>query len=623
VGPTKSRELTWQAALSAVIVSALVSASYPYVILKLGIGPNVSVVSAFLGALMLLILAPRTVGQNRLMNNIVQTAGTSAASISFMCVVAAAVDLAAANPTMTDTALNGIRHIEPWPMFWWLCCSGGMGVLFIVLFRRHFVEDPKLVFADGVAAAETILVLDDRGPEAGGKFKLLGLAALASAVVDLLREGLTVFREGLAYLPDFFFGSRSAASLRVGTEWNLLSLGSGMLIGLVVSLSMLAATLLVLFTGPNLLEAGIGRDIVLNGVAAEHRAQAARFIDKPWSGLSKEEQTFIKEHGNHQAAYMQGRYFSILLLWYMWPATALMIASSITAVLLKWRTVVATFRQLQIAGREGKSEDVSLTTIIVGGLICTVALAIVQRINFGMSILQTAVAVICTLPLILVSVRVFGETNFSPISVMMNGLQAIFAVFWQSNVGHNLIAAGMTGTGASQGGGTIQDYKTGQIIGSTPRLLTWVQLAAVPIGAAAVSIMYPILTQRYRLGEDLTTPTGVKIANMAMLLAQGFDALPRGVLFWTIMAAVVGIGLTVVNHFLQSEWMPSAGGFGLGLILPGTLTVPMAIGGITGYVWMRSHRPSYDRYMVTLASGFIAGEALLGGLILPIIAALR
>jgi uncharacterized oligopeptide transporter (OPT) family protein len=186
-----------------------------------------------------------------------------------------------------------------------------------------------------------------------------------------------------------------------------------------------------------------------------------------------------------------------------------------------------------------------------------------------------------------------------------------------------LIAAGMTGTGASQGGGTIQDYKTGQIIGSTPRLLTWVQLAAVPIGAAAVSIMYPILTQRYRLGEDLTTPTGVKIANMAVLLAQGFDALPRGVLFWTILAAGVGIALTVVNHFLQSEWMPSAGGFGLGLILPGTLTVPMAIGGIIGFAWMRSHRPSYDRYMVTLASGFIAGEALLGGLILPIIAALR
>src|SRR5205085_7401317 len=102
-------------------------------------------------------------------------------------------------------------------------------------------------------------------------------------------------------------------------------------------------------------------------------------------------------------------------------------------------------------------------------------------------------------------------TNNGPISVMMNGLQAVFAVFWPTSIGHNLIAAGMAGSCNSQGQGTIQDYKSGKIIGSTPRVLTWVQLAAVPIGAGAVAIMYPLLTQRYKLGEDLTTPTGVKI----------------------------------------------------------------------------------------------------------------
>jgi len=30
-------------------------------------------------------------------------------------------------------------------------------------------------------------------------------------------------------------------------------------------------------------------------------------------------------------------------------------------------------------------------------------------------------------------------------------------------------------------------------------------------------------------------------------------------------------------------------------------------------------KPSYDRYAVTVASGFIAGEALLGGLVLPVV----
>src|SRR4029077_9048724 len=128
------RELTWQAVVTAVIVAALVSASYPYVLLKLGIGPNVSVVSAFLGAVGLLVWARKTHAQNRLMNNIVQTAGTSAAMTAFMCVIAAAVDFTVKTPAVAGQ-LNDITHIDPWPMFWWLSCAGGIGVLFTVLFR--------------------------------------------------------------------------------------------------------------------------------------------------------------------------------------------------------------------------------------------------------------------------------------------------------------------------------------------------------------------------------------------------------------------------------------------------------------------------------------------------------
>src|SRR5260370_24191689 len=226
------RELTWQAVVIAVIVAALVSASYPYVLLKLGIGPNVSVVSAFLGAVGLLILGRKTHGQNRLMNNIVQTAGTSAAMTAFMCVIAAAVDLANHNPVVQNK-LNNIHKSEPWPMFFWLTCAGGIGVLFTVIFRRHFLDDPKLIFADGVAAAETIVVLDSPGPEARDKLGALGFSALASAVVYLFREGFAMFQSKWAYLksleiiPDFY-PVATYQSYRVGVEWNLLIIGSGL-----------------------------------------------------------------------------------------------------------------------------------------------------------------------------------------------------------------------------------------------------------------------------------------------------------------------------------------------------------------------------------------------------------
>jgi uncharacterized oligopeptide transporter (OPT) family protein len=608
------RELTWQSVLCAIIVSALVSASYPYVILKLGLGPNVSVVSAFLGALLLLALAPKTHGQNRWMNNIIQTAGTSASSTAFMCVIAAAVEMAHKTPGMTDEKLNGITSIAPWPMFWWLFFAGCLGVLAMVLFRRHFIDDPKLIFADGVAAAETVVVLDNRGPEAGRKMAVLGLATLISAVVNFCHDILK-------WIPTYFPTSRFAV-YRVGLEPSLLAVGSGLLVGLNISLSLLAGTVVFRTTGPVLEQQGIVHEMLVNNFVPEDRPRAETLVEKPWNDLSKDDQEFIqKKAARPVLSYMdKGDSYPILLLWFMWPATGLMITSAITAVLLQWRAIVDSFRHLRASADQGKREDVSLGTVIVGGLVFTVGLAIVQGQNFGMSYLQTAVAVACSLPLILVGVRVLGETNTGPISVMMNGLQAVFAALWPGATGHNLIAAGMAGSCNAQGQGTIQDYKTGKIIGSTPRVLTWVQLAAVPIGAAAVAVMYPLLKVRYgEIGDQLSAPTAIKISGMAVLLSQGIGALPRGALLWTVIASVIGILIPLLQQFRRITWLPSAGAFGFGLILPGTLNIPMALGGVAGWLWARQHRPSYDRYVVTVASGFIAGEALLAGLIIPIV----
>jgi uncharacterized oligopeptide transporter (OPT) family protein len=118
-------EITWQSVAGAFLVSSLVAGSYPYVVLKLGMGPNISVVSAFLGAIFLNLTAFQTRGHNRFANNIIQTAGTSAASTAFMCVVAAAFDYLDRNETV-DVHMQ----IGKWQMFTWLTCSGMIGVVF-------------------------------------------------------------------------------------------------------------------------------------------------------------------------------------------------------------------------------------------------------------------------------------------------------------------------------------------------------------------------------------------------------------------------------------------------------------------------------------------------------------
>src|SRR6059058_5878816 len=81
--PEGLREFSPRSILCGFFVAALMGAAYPYVVLKIGFGPNVSVVAALLGYLVLgLILTPlaRLTGlpyaaYNRWENNIVQTAG--------------------------------------------------------------------------------------------------------------------------------------------------------------------------------------------------------------------------------------------------------------------------------------------------------------------------------------------------------------------------------------------------------------------------------------------------------------------------------------------------------------------------------------------------------------------
>src|SRR4029078_2080282 len=99
----------------------------------------------------------------------------------------------------------------------------------------------------------------------------------------------------------------------------------------------------------------------------------------------------------------------------------------------------------------------------------------------------TCTAFLRSARLILVGLRVLGETNWGPISQLTNLMQAIFGALAPGNVVANLATSGTTGTVAVQSEAIMQDYKAGHIIGSTPKYLTYSQLIAAPIGAAAVA----------------------------------------------------------------------------------------------------------------------------------------
>ena len=65
-------ELTLASLAAAAVVAAIMGAAYPYMVLKLGFGPNVSIVSAFFGYLILSVVSVFVRGSyDRFQNNIV------------------------------------------------------------------------------------------------------------------------------------------------------------------------------------------------------------------------------------------------------------------------------------------------------------------------------------------------------------------------------------------------------------------------------------------------------------------------------------------------------------------------------------------------------------------------
>jgi uncharacterized oligopeptide transporter (OPT) family protein len=581
--PADAREWSMRAVIAGVLVAAIMGGSYPYIVLKLGFGPNVSVVAAFFGYLMLGILFKNF---TRWENNIVQTAGTSAAQTAFMCVILAAFDLLSQVPGR-DYSFQP----EWYQSFFWLTFASILGILLAVPLRSHYIEQEKLTYADGVAAAETIIVLDARGEDAKRAARALFAATIASAFLWFLTTvwGGRLFGtwgEEHSALPEIIIPTMfglTAATAGAGFQVSLLSIGSGMIVGNRINFSMALGAVIAWIIGPKFL--------------------VPEVIDAPVR--------------------------SKLLLWMMWPGTGMLIAGGLTALALKWRTLARSFTTLSGEAVDGR--DLSLRVIGIGAAFAAVGLVIVQYLFFDLPIWLTLIAVVFSVPLMLVGLRVLGETNWGPISQLTNMMQAIFAGLVPGNLTANLAASGTTGTIAVQSEAIMQDYKAGHIIGSTPRFLTYAQLIAAPIGALAVALVYPMLRGVYGIGaqavegqQPLTSPISARIAGFADILSGGFDLLPAYALEFMVVGAMLGILITLGETFWKygRKWLPSATGLGIGMMVPGFVVFTMVLGGILMSVWLRSDRKNAEKIGMPLASGLIAGEAVMA-IVIPLLIALN
>ncbi len=559
-------EFTLRAVLIGILVATFIGFTYPQIVLRLGFGPNMSVVSAFLGFIIISIIGKLVAKKgNRFEYNIVQTAGTAAGQQGFMVIVLAAFDLLAAKPELgTKIELSTLQ------IFLWLTTAGALGVLLAVPLRKHYIDEEKLTFADGTAAGETLILLDTNYRAAKRGIWALTIGGLAGFIHTLTSQAARwrIFPEQRSF-------GEWGTQLHLGTSWSLLSVASGMLVGLRVTVSM-----------------GLGMAV--------------------WF--------FVPDMLKDQGIITAFDYRS-MLRWIMWPALGLMVSGGLTALALKWKLIVRTFKDIKVTSID--STDFPIKWVAIGSVVLSVALIALQKIALDQPVWLSVAAILISIPVMLVGTRVLGETNWAPISTMANMVQVFFAGLAPGNIAANMFGSGMSGTVAANGEHLMQDYKAGKLIGSNNRYLTYMQLIALPFGALAVAIVYPLLKAQKGIGPDryglapeyasqvteagLSAPASVRWAGMAEALSKGLDQLPQYALWAFAVGCVLGIVFTLLEG--KSKWIPSATSMGLGMLIEGYYVLAMVIGGVIQHLWSRANPKQEGELAIPLSSGVIVGEA--------------
>jgi uncharacterized oligopeptide transporter (OPT) family protein len=232
-----------------------------------------------------------------------------------------------------------------------------------------------------------------------------------------------------------------------------------------------------------------------------------------------------------------------------------------------------------------------------------------------------ALAVGLTFLLSLVACRATGESDITPVGAMGKIMQLTFGVLIPQSTTANLMTASITASSAGSSADLLNDLKSGYLLGANPRRQFVAQFMGIFAGTAATVIGFRMLvpTAEKLGGTEFPAPAAVAWKAIANVFKNGFENMhPTHVtmIYWGLaLGAVMVLMETAAEKMKQKklkQWLPSATGIGLGLILPFQYPMSMLIGAIAAYVWGRSNKKSADLYMIPIAAGIIAGVSIMG-----------
>jgi len=602
------KDFDWRVLLFGMSCSLFLAIATTYVTLKMGMSTELSVGVMLLASMIFKNrFAP---SQMKIQLNILQTMVGAAAGIGFMCTILAAfyylrLPIEQGGFGRSDVVFNP----SGWEMFWWITLSAYLGAFMGALPRKTLLDDKSLPWPAAKATITTIeaLVPGQQADEQKKKsIVFFGMTSI-SALVTMLRDLWNV-------MPSFV----GKESLYMKLEPQLMPFGLGLLLPLRVGLSTLVGVFIFVQFGDY-----VAKLTALQSVPSENFAVCSRALSE---GNAEVVQTLCQA----AASYLNPSHFKLAVQWFMWPATAAMIAAALTSVLLNLfqkRSMQRTHTEIQM------SEEMPKWQVYSGVAVCATGLIIFMNRVFGMYIAEVMLAIAIQIPLIVVGGRVMATIGQGPVSVMANATQLLFAWVFPGNITNNMQAAHLSADPQASSETTLGSFFMARILGGSEKMLIISQLLAIPVAAIGLYLGFDLMVQQYGFGgAGLSAPTGLKFASLAVVLEKGVSALPPYALSASIVGIVVGVVFEVLsfmkkrshdgNESAMFPWIPSVTALCFALILPPFLSLPIALGSICGAIWKKMNQVSYHANNDSVAAGFLAGDAIVAGIFIPLVFAL-
>jgi uncharacterized oligopeptide transporter (OPT) family protein len=317
-----------------------------------------------------------------------------------------------------------------------------------------------------------------------------------------------------------------------------------------------------------------------------------------------------------------------------------MIAAALTSVIIPIVLHFVHRKRVKFEKHEFKSladEEIPLWWTATGITVCVTLTVWLTSKWFNMPWAEVLLAVAIQPLLIVAGLRVLGITGNGPVSLMANATQFLFGLLWPAQIRANLTAAYVSANPQATSENVVPSFWVAQRLGGKFKTLILAQLIVIPIGAILTPFMFNMLVKTYGIGLEpgqLAAPTGLKIATLAIVMEKGLSFLPHGAVQASIAAIFSGVFFELLlafkktnekGHEVSRFWfVPIPAALGFALILPASLNIGMAIGSVFSAVWNRfspDDGGSFDLYATPLASGLVAGEAMVGSILMPAMAA--